>query len=101
MDLLTDTIADGSYDGVNQADENTEPTWAELADREIAAMARSGSEFTSSDLREVIGEPEHPNHWGPRFTAARRAGVIELVAVRPSSTPSRHGGLVRVWRGVT
>ena len=90
---------DGAYAGVDLADENAEPGWAELVDREIEAMARSGNEFTASDLREVCGEPDHPNRWGARFTAAARRGLIESVAARTSSTPSAHGRLVRVWRG--
>ena len=101
LDLLAGPVPDGAYHGVDIADENTEEGWKEAADREIEAMARSGIEFTSDDLRSKIGEPSNPNYWGPRFTAARRRGVIEPLGARPATTASAHGRLIRVWRGVS
>lgn len=89
----------GSYAGVEQADENTEDHWRAWALREITIMAGNGLEFTSDDIREVVGEPDHPNRWGGVWLAARRAGVIVPTGqVRPSTTATRHGSLVRVWR---
>lgn len=90
---------EGAYAGVEQAVENTEDHWRKAALREIQIMAGNGLEFTADDIREVIGEPDHPNRWGGVWLAARRAGLIEPTgAVRPSTTTSRHGSLVRVWR---
>ncbi|MFW6077939.1 MAG: hypothetical protein ACOC71_09300 [Hyphomicrobiales bacterium] len=93
-------IPDGAYDGAQQADDNAEAGWREQALREIETMARSRIPFTADDVRERVGSPDHPNRWGGVFLAARRAGLIEVVNVRPSATPSRHASLVRVWRGL-
>lgn len=98
LDLLAQPPA-GWDEGATRADENAEPDWREMALREIEALARSGFEFTCDDVRARVGEPDHANRWGGLFLSARRAGLIELVMVRPSATPSRHAGLVRVWRG--
>lgn len=90
---------DGAYAGLEMAVENTEDHWRAAAFREISIMAGNGLEFTADDIREVIGEPDHPNRWGGVWLAARKSGLIEPTgAVRPSTTASRHGSLVRVWR---
>ena len=101
LDLLADPPPPGSYDGAQLADDNAESGWREAALAEIENMAASGIEFTADDIRERVGEPDIANRWGGVFLAARRAGLIETVAVKPSSTPSRHAGMVRVWRGTT
>lgn len=45
---------------------NTDPKGDWLADaREaIEALARTGRKFTSDDLREMVGEPDHANWFG-------------------------------------
>lgn len=92
-------IPAGSYAGADLADENAEDHWRSWALREIGIMAKNGLEFTSDDLRQVVGEPDNANRWGGIWLAARRAGlVVPTGQVRPSTTPSRHGSLVRVWR---
>ncbi|MDX3006725.1 hypothetical protein PWY87_33975 [Kribbella solani] len=96
---FTAPVPVGSYDGADQANENAEDRWRNWALREIAILAENGWDFTSDDVRQVVGEPDHPNRWGGVFLAARRAGLILPTGeVRPSTTPSRHGALVRVWR---
>lgn len=94
-------VPPGAYDGVKQAEENTEGTWRAYARHELEVLARTGLTFTAEDLTKVIGAPDHPNRIGAAFVAARKAGIIEPTGeVRPSTTPSRHGSLVRCWRGV-
>lgn len=89
----------GAYAGADLAGENTEDHWRQWALREISIMAANGLEFTADDVRQVVGEPDHPNRWGGVWLAARRAGlVVPTGEVRPSTTASRHGSLVRVWR---
>ena len=96
---FTAPVPAGAYDGAEQAAENTEDHWRNWALREIGIMAANGLEFTSDDLRQVVGEPDIPNRWGGVWLAARRAGlVVPTGEVRPSTTASRHGSLVRVWR---
>lgn len=99
---LTALIPEGAYNGVDQAEENTEPNWRDWAFNVIQELARTGREFTNDDVRlRGVDEPPHPNHWGALFTAARRKGLIEPTGqVRPSTTPSRNASLNRVWRGV-
>lgn len=92
-------VPPGAYNGASQADDNAEDHWRKWALREIAIMAANGREFTADDVRQIVGEPDHPNRWGGIWLAARRAGlVVPTGEVRPSVTPSRHGSLVRVWR---
>lgn len=89
----------GAYAGVEQANENAEDHWRAWALREIEIMAKNGRQFTADDIRQIVGEPDVANRWGGVFLAARRAGVIVPTGeVRPSTTDSRHGSLVRVWR---
>ena len=89
----------GADAGADLAGENTEDHWRQGALREISIMAANGLEFTADDVRQVVGEPDHPNRWGGVWLAARRAGlVVPTGEVRPSTTASRHGSLVRVWR---
>ncbi|MGH3499772.1 MAG: hypothetical protein ACRDQA_02545 [Nocardioidaceae bacterium] len=101
LDLLAQP-PDGAYDGADQADENAEDHWRDHALLVIRQLRDSGWEFTSDEVRAAgVDEPDHPNRWGGVFLAARRAGWITPTGqVRPSVTPSRHGSLVRVWRGV-
>lgn len=92
---------DGAYRGVDQAEENAETNWLAWALDELAVLARTGLEFTAADLMQVVGAPDHPNRIGAAFRAARRTGLIEPTgSVVPSTAASRHGAIVRVWRGV-
>jgi hypothetical protein len=89
----------GAYDGADKADDNAEDHWRAWALREIGILAANGLEFTADDVRQVVGEPDHPNRWGGVWLAARRAGLIVPTGqVRPSTTTTRHGSLVRVWK---
>jgi hypothetical protein len=60
--------------------------------------------FTSSDVRERVedqlGRPmAHPNMIGIAFHKMAKIRRIRKVGYQQSRTPSRHGALVRVWRG--
>ena len=90
----------GAYDGVEQAEENTEDSWRRQARQELEVLARTGLTFTADDLVKLVGAPDHPNRIGAAFMSARKAGVIVPTGmVVPSTTPSRHGGVIRCWRG--
>lgn len=100
LDLLAGAPPEGAYAGAEQALNNAESGWTEAAMAEIRAMARSGMEFTSDHLRAKISEPDHGNRIGAVFVAASKARLIEAVGARPSTWPTTHGRLIRVWRGV-
>lgn len=96
---FTAPVPAGAYDGADLADENAEDHWRNWALREIGILAANGHEFTADEVRQVVGEPDHPNRWGGVWLAARRAGLIVPTGqVRPSTTTTRHGSLVRVWK---
>ena len=74
--------------------------WVDCADRALTWWAQSGMEFTVDDI-EILGVPpaDHPNRVGALFRSASQRGVIEPVGYRNSTRPSRHGSVIRVWRG--
>lgn len=52
------------------------------------------------DVAELgVPDPDHPARWGGLFSAAARAGIIRLVGYAPSSRPTVHRAIVRVWTG--
>lgn len=70
----------------------------------IVAAAVAYPEFEAADVRHIVGQftdcrVTHPNHWGCLFQEARALGWIERVAVEPTRSPSRNGGLNGVWVG--
>jgi hypothetical protein len=73
--------------------------WIERADNAIRALAASGAEFNSEDVRRLAGDPEHPNAMGGRFSVAARRGLILCVGRRKAERPTLHAHELRVWRG--
>lgn len=74
--------------------------WRDAAERALSWWAAIGVEFDSYDLTELgVPDPDHPNRWGALFKAAADQGRIAAVGYRPSRRPTRHGGVVRVWKG--
>lgn len=83
-------------------------TWLADAGDVIERLAKRdrdlGIAFTADDLREhfdVIGQPADPNWIGNAFTTARTLGVITADGFAVSTCPTRHGGVIRVWRAAT
>lgn len=81
-------------------------TWLADAAGAIRSMAsrsrhNTGWTFTADDLRDMVGEPGHPNWIGVAFNAARTLGVITVYGYTTSRSASRHGGVIRVWRAAT
>lgn len=76
------------------------------ASNRMLELIAAGGEFTASDVtdrgRDVIDPSHRPNGAnngiGAMFAAEHRAGHIEPVGVRKSTSPHRKGGLVRTWR---
>lgn len=71
-----------------------------LLDAHLAIVRLSITEptFDADALRKVLRPAPHSNLVGLAFTTARKAGLIEPVAVTISTTKSRHHGILRVWR---
>ncbi len=98
-DLVVPSTPTDATAGAQQADANTSDWDRGRLTRFITMMAASGVTFTADSCRDALLEADHPNRVGAAFMAASRAGLIVCVGVEPSRTSTRHGGLLRVWRG--
>ena len=65
----------------------------------------NGREFSADDLEALVGPPDpnrdpnaKNNSIGSLFMAYSKAGKITVVGHKNSSTPTRKGGLIRVWK---
>jgi hypothetical protein len=87
--------------GMAEADAGAQPDWKAQCDEAIAKMAARGVPFQAADLiaEGLVGEPAHPNQWGPRFSTNARRGVIEAVAADRSKRATVHSSLCRTWIG--
>jgi hypothetical protein len=88
-------------EGMAQAEKHTDAEWRAACDEAIKMAAATGLPFQAADLvaAAIIAEPRHPNHWGPRFAAAHRAGLIESVGATESKRSSVRNSLCKVWKG--
>lgn len=89
--------------GLAEADEHTDPDWAAQCDKAIEEMATRGVVFQASDLvlEGLVGEPERPNQWGPRFGYAHRCGVIQPAHPDKSKRKRTRSSLLNTWIGTT
>ena len=76
-------------------------TWSADAVATIIGLSHAQSLVTAEDLAREMREPPHPNAVGAAFSAARSLGFIEASGYTTSNTPSRHHGVIRVWRRKT
>ena len=77
-----------------------DPDWISCALTAIAALARTGQQFTASDVADLMGrEPEHSRYWGSALAAAKRDGLIVSTGITVSRRRSRNSGYCRTWRG--
>ena len=72
--------------------------WSGDAVATIIALAHAHETITAEDLRREMRPAPHSNHIGAAFSAARSQGFIEAAGYTTSNTPSRHHGVVRVWK---
>lgn len=72
--------------------------WPADAVATILALAEAQRIVTAEDLTREMRRPPHPNMIGAAFSAARSQGVIVADGYTTSTTPSRHHGVIRVWR---
>jgi hypothetical protein len=87
--------------GMAEAAAHTPGEWAAACDAAIREMARRHVPFQAADLIEqrLVGEPDHPARWGPRFGAAARAGVIRHFGYAPSKRTTVHKSICKTWIG--
>lgn len=83
--------------GMTQALHGTDVRITAAVDAEVRRQAAAGREFTADD---VLPGLSNRRVVGPVFSRLARDGVIECVGATTSTSPTRHGGLTRVWRGV-
>lgn len=75
-------------------------TFLEHAEVALAELIRERCEFTADALRERVPpevQPHHPNVLPAIIQAAARRGEIVPVRWEPSTRPSRHASVNRVW----
>lgn len=88
-------------EGAQQALDGAD-TRARLAgEKAIRDLARSGREFTSDDVHELVGHPLGASTavMGSLFLTSAQAGLIEHVGYRQSRRREAHGRVVKTWRG--
>lgn len=88
-------------DGMDQATKGTDTAWAAECQQAIRLAASLQLPFQAADLvaAGLVGEPRHPNHWGPQFAAAHRDGVIDPHGTVRSKRASVRNSLCREWIG--
>lgn len=90
-----------ALDGMFLADQAASQDWKDRWDNAIVALARTGQEFTTDEIRKIAGPPEdHPNAAGARLQVASRAGVIRATGgYRKSTRDTLHAHPLTVWVG--
>jgi len=96
---LSKTEADTA---MRSAERNTDPTWAQAAERIIVELARTGRHFTSDDIMEnltdVESETPDPRALGPIVKRAISRQWIHRTGYEPSRR--RHGTPIAVYVGI-
>jgi hypothetical protein len=86
--------------GMAVAEAGTDPWWRSCCDAGIAYLASLEVPFDAYALAELgVPEPSSSNHWGPRLSAAAKAGLIARVGYQPSRRPRTALSAVSVWQG--
>lgn len=80
--------------------------WERQAKKLIWAKARSGVEFTSEDITDVIGFPDtthrpngRNNRVGSLISSVARDYRITIVNERKARNPQSNGRTIKVWQG--
>jgi hypothetical protein len=99
---------EGAKRAVDHAERAVDSRWGTLAYGAVVDYAKNHahrhpcSEFTSEDVRaasaDYVPEPPDARAWGSVYLLAARRGVIEHAGYRKSRSPTRHTGVVGVWR---
>jgi hypothetical protein len=93
--------AEAEKSTLNDAVANADPWWSDGAFRAVVDIAKTRLPFEAYDVQVgyALPEPHHPSAWGAVFRIAYERGIIVPAGAMSSRKPSRHGSLVRLWRG--
>jgi hypothetical protein len=87
---------------MRNTEHNTDPTWAQAAERIIVELARTGRHFTSDDIMDYLTDVEtetpDPRALGPIVKRAISRQWIHRTGYEPSRR--RHGTPIAVYVGM-
>lgn len=88
-------------EGAQQALDAADTRGRLAGEQAIRTLAKSGREFSSDDVHEMVGHPLGCSSavMGSLILTAAKSGVIEHVGYRQSRRREAHGRVVKTWRG--
>lgn len=97
-------LRDAAIERVLSADEAVHRCHRNEVERILADLIERGEEFTADTINRAIPDDVR-DHASPYLTpavlrVASQAGRIQVVGYAISERPTRHKGILRVWRGV-
>ena len=84
-------------EGIARVEANHGNDWAQRADDAIAALVSRRLPFTADDVREMAGDPPHPNLLGARLRAWSQSGRIVHWGWQRATRAERHASVLGVW----
>lgn len=79
--------------------EITKDEWFALGVEAVEGLVASGHSFSFDEVRRRLPPPGHPNWLGQLTRLSEVRALVVPVGYTPSQTPSRKGGVVRVYAG--
>lgn len=73
--------------------------WMLRGEDVVESLSASGQPFSFDMVRRELPEALHPNHYGQLMKRHRVKALVDKVQARPSSIPTRRGGLSYVYVG--
>jgi hypothetical protein len=96
-----DLAASARGEGERRAkDALSEYDWNAVAHEAIRELADSREPFTADAVRGRVGPGPSAGSLGAALAFEAREGLIACEGFATSRRPARHGGVLRVWRGV-
>lgn len=84
--------------GIATVSSHTPEDWAKAFEEQVLDFVRLGSQFTSEDVTQLVGQPpNHPNAVGARMNAMARRGFIKRVGFRKAERKNQHATVIGVW----
>lgn len=85
---------------------NHNEEWAQRADVAVGRLAfetvlGERENFCAEDVRQIVGDPPHPNVMGSVFLRAVRRGVIVGVGWKRATRREGHACRMQIYRGTT
>lgn len=103
-DPTGENLRDEAIETVLAADEAVHRGYRAEVERVLADLIESCREFTADTINRALPDDVR-DHASPYLTpavlrVASQAGRIQVVGYAVSERPQRHGGILRIWRGV-